>query len=405
MNERISVGVGAAKVGYRAVPRGVWMLGFVSMFMDISSEMIHALLPVFLVTTLGASAELVGLIEGVAEATTAITKIFSGTVSDWLGKRKALAVAGYGMGALSKPFFAIAGSPLVVFGARFVDRVGKGVRGAPRDALVADITPPAVRGAAYGVRQAIDTVGAFTGPLIAMGLLAFFTSNVRTVFWIAVIPGAIAVLLLMLGVEEPERRAGSGSKAPRLNAASLRALDVGFWTVVGIGIVFMFARFSEAFLVLRGQQVGLSLALIPAVLIVMNIVYALSATPAGSLSDRMDRRYVLAASLAVLIAADMVLALWGSIAGVMVGVALWGLHMGLSQGLLAALVADAAPEDLRGTAFGVFNLASGIALLGASVLAGLLWEVAGSASTFLAGAGFSALALVSVLWLVRGHSR
>lgn len=379
------------------------MLGFVSMFMDISSEMIHALLPVFLVTTLGASAALVGLIEGVAEATTSITKIFSGAISDWLGKRKALAVAGYALGALSKPIFAIAVSPFEVFAARFADRVGKGVRGAPRDALVADITPPEIRGAAYGVRQAVDTVGAFTGPLLAIGLLAFFTDDVRTVFWVAAIPGAISVFLLIASVEEPKKSAGPGAP-PKFTATSLRALNVGFWAVVGTGVVFTFARFSEAFLVLRGQQVGLPFAYIPAVLIVMNVVYALSSIPAGSLSDRIDRRYVLAVSLVVLIMADFVLAFWDDVAGVMVGVALWGLHMGLSQGLLAALVADAAPAHVRGTAFGVFNLASGIALLGASVLAGIVWEIFGSASTFLVGAGFSAVALLSVLWLVRRSS-
>lgn len=389
-----------ASAGYRAVPRSVWILGFVSLFMDISSEMIHGLLPVFLVTTLGASAALLGVIEGVAEATTAITKIFSGTLSDWLGKRKALVVTGYTMAALTKPIFALAASPLEVFGARFVDRIGKGVRDAPRDALIADITPPEIRGAAYGLRQAIDTVGAVVGPLIAIGLLEFLTDDVRNVFWLAILPGAIAVVLLVVGVKEPAVPGRDGALRPHLTMARLKALDLGFWTVIGIGVVITMARFSEAFLILRGQEAGIALALIPAVLIVMNVVYALTAMPAGSLSDRIDRRIILAAALIVLIAAEVVLAYSDGIAGVLVGIALWGLHMGLSQGLLSALVADVAPKDLRGTAFGVFSLATGVALIASSTLAGLLWETSGSASTFLTGAGFSIVALVSVLWLV-----
>jgi MFS family permease len=369
------------------------------MFMDVSSEMIHAILPAFLVTSLGASMALVGLIEGLSESATAVTKVFSGAISDWLGKRKLLAVIGYALGALSKPIFAVAATPFEVLGARLADRVGKGIRGAPRDALVADITPPEIRGAAYGLRQSLDTVGAFVGPVLAIVLLSWVTHDPRTVFWLAVIPGAIAVLLLIFGVED-SRKGSAESLAPAVRAlARWRTLTAGYWAVVAVGVVFTLARFSEAFLVLRGQGVGLPLALLPAVLIVMNVVYAVTALPAGSLSDRMDRRIVLAASLIALIFADLILAFWGSIAGVLTGVALWGLHMGLSQGLLAALIADTSPEALRGTAFGVFNLLSGAAMLVASLIAGFLWEAFGASTTFLAGAGFSTLTLMGLVAL------
>jgi len=383
------------------VPRTVWALGFVSLFMDVSSEMIHALLPVFLISTLGASAALVGLIEGIAEGTASITKMFSGALSDWLGKRKLLAVIGYGLGALTKPVFALAVTPLQVLVARFVDRVGKGIRGAPRDALVADVTTEGQRGAAYGVRQALDTVGAFTGPLLAIALLALFDGNVRAVFAVAILPGAIAVGLLLLGVEEPARAPATKTARLSITRADLGALAAPFWTVVGLGVVFTLARFSEAFLVLRAQEAGLTLTLVPVIMIVMNLVYAVVSTPAGSLSDVVDRRIVLAAGLAVLIAADLVLALGSSIASTLVGAGLWGLHMGLSQGLFAAMVADTAPEHLRGTAFGVYNLAVGMALFVASVVAGELWEHAGSAATFLFGATMAALTLAGLVALRR----
>ncbi len=383
------------------MPRTVWALGFVSLFMDVSSEMIHALLPVFLISTLGASAALVGLIEGIAEGTASITKMFSGALSDWLGKRKLLAVIGYGLGALTKPVFALAVTPLQVLVARFVDRVGKGIRGAPRDALVADVTTEGQRGAAYGVRQALDTVGAFTGPLLAIALLALFDGNVRAVFAVAILPGAIAVGLLLLGVEEPARAPATKTARLSITRADLGALAAPFWTVVGLGVVFTLARFSEAFLVLRAQEAGLTLTLVPVIMIVMNLVYAVVSTPAGSLSDVVDRRIVLAAGLAVLIAADLVLALGSSIASTLVGAGLWGLHMGLSQGLFAAMVADTAPEHLRGTAFGVYNLAVGMALFVASVVAGELWEHAGSAATFLFGATMAALTLAGLVALRR----
>jgi len=388
----------------KKIPRTVWALGFVSMFMDISSEMIHSLLPIFLVTTLGASPALLGVIEGIAEATASITKVFSGWLSDWLGKRKLLAVIGYGLGAISKPVFPLAVTPFEVLGARFVDRVGKGIRGAPRDALVADVTPLEIRGAAYGLRQALDTVGAFVGPLAAIGLMFVLAGDMRAVFWWAALPAGIAVLLLILGVEDPAHLANNKEKKPPITWADVRRIGPAYRSVVIVGVSVTMARFSEAFLVLRAQDVGLAIALVPLVMVVMNVVYSVVSTPAGQWSDRIDRRIVLAISLAALIAADLVLALFDSVLGALIGAALWGLHMGLSQGLFAALVADTAPVSMRGTAFGVFNLASGVAMLAASALAGFLWTLYGAQATFLSGAVFAALALVGLFAVIRRAS-
>jgi MFS family permease len=387
--------------GLGAVPRSVWALGLVSLFMDISSEMVHSLLPVFLVTTLGASVGLVGVIEGVAEATASITKIFSGWLSDRLGRRKLLAVIGYGLSALSKPVFPLAVTPLAVLGARFADRVGKGIRDAPRDALVADITPGEARGAAFGLRQGLDTVGAVFGPLLAMGLMVLLAGNIRLVFAWAVVPATIAVLLLVIGVQEP-KQAGSAEKRPApIRWSDVRGMGRPFWSVVAVGVVFTMARFSEAFLILRARDVGLPAALVPAVMVLMNVVYALVSTPAGSLSDRVDRRVLLAVGLGVLVLADAALAGLASVPGVLIGVALWGLHMGLTQGVMVALVADAAPQRLRGTAFGLFNLAGGVALLAASALAGLLWAEFGAAATFVTGGAFAGLAGLGLLLVIR----
>ena len=379
------------------IPSGVWVLGFVSLLMDISSEMVHSLLPLFMVTTLGASAFSVGLIEGLAESTALIVKVFSGTLSDYLGRRKGLALFGYTLGALTKPLFAIAPTLGIVLTARLLDRVGKGVRGAPRDALVADITPVAVRGAAFGLRQSLDTVGAFLGPLIATGLMLLWVNDFRAVFWVAVIPGLMAVVLLLFGVREPERHQ-AGLRSNPINKENLRRLGASYWWVVGIGAVFTLARFSEAFLVLRAQQGGIPVALVPLVMVAMNLIYAASAYPFGKLSDRMSHTRMLVLGLAVLIAADLVLASNDHWSVVLAGVALWGIHMGITQGLLATMVADTAPADLRGTAYGFFNLMSGIAMLLASGVAGLLWDQLGASFTFYAGAVFcvAALAVLAV---------
>ena len=380
-----------------SLPSGIWVLGFVSLLMDISSEMIHALLPLFMVGTLGMSVALVGLLEGLAEATALILKVFSGVISDWFGKRKPLAVLGYGLGAATKPLFALATGPGMIFTARLLDRVGKGIRGAPRDALVADIAPPEQRGAAFGLRQSLDTVGAFLGPLLAVGLMLLWANDFRAVFAVAIIPAVLCVLLLVLGVQEPERPAG----APRVNPISrtnLKRLPRAYWWVVGVGAVFTLARFSEAFLVLRAEQVGIALALVPLVMVAMNAVFSVTAYPFGKLSDRVPHRRLLLAGLAVLVLADVVLAASTHWTGLLLGVALWGVHMGMTQGLLAAMVADTAPADLRGTAYGFFNLMSGLAMLAASVVAGLLWQYWGPAWTFGAGAMFSAVAMAALLW-------
>ncbi|MFC0589395.1 MFS transporter [Novosphingobium aquiterrae] len=379
------------------IPRTVWALGIVSLFMDLSSEIIHALLPLFLTTTLGVSVAMVGLIDGIAEATASISKVFSGYVSDRFGRRKPLILLGYGLGALSKPLFALAGSAPVVLGARFADRIGKGLRGAPRDALVADVTPQAIRGRAFGLRQSLDTVGAFAGPLLAMVLMAAFADDMRQVFWIAVIPAILAVLCVIFGVEEPRNHEQQSPTRPPIAFADLKRLDRPFWIVVAIGVVFALARFSEAFLILRASGEGLPLTFAPAVLVIMNVVYALGAYPAGIASDKYPAHLLLAWGLASLILADLALALWPGLVGAFTGIAFWGLHMALTQGLMAKLVADRAPSELRGSAFGLFNLSSGVAMLAASVLAGLFWDVAGARSTFLAGAAFATIAAFALL--------
>lgn len=378
------------------LPTAIWALGLVSLLMDVSSEMIHALLPLFMVDALGMSVALVGLLEGLAEATALLLKVFSGVISDWFGRRKPLALLGYGLSAVTKPLFALATGPGLVFTARLLDRVGKGIRGAPRDALVADLAPPEQRGAAFGLRQALDTVGAFLGPLLATALMLLWADNFRAVFVVALVPALLCLLVLALGVQEPESP-HAARRANPIARASLRRLPAAYWWVVGVGGVFTLARFSEAFLVLRAQQVGVGLALVPLVMVAMNAVYAASAYPFGKLADRVAPRTLLAVGLAVLIAADGVLAVGTHWSGLLLGVALWGVHMGMTQGLLAAMVADVAPADLRGTAFGFFNLMSGLALLLASLTAGVLWERFGATTTFLAGAGFSTMAMIALL--------
>jgi MFS family permease len=390
-----------ARSSLQQLPHSVWVLGLVSLFMDLSSEMIHALLPLYLVSVLGATMVEVGVIEGIAEATAMIAKIFSGVLSDWLGRRKLLAAVGYGLAAFTKPVFPLAASLMWIVAARFVDRIGKGIRGAPRDALIADITPGALRGAAFGLRQALDTVGAFLGPLTAIALMWLSADRFRVVFWIAVIPAMVSFALIAFVVKEPGRPMPPGKPAATLKMADCASLPAVFWTVIAITTVLTLARFSEAFLVLKAQNIGVPIAFVPVVMVVMNVVYALTAYPAGAISDRIGRRGVLIAGTATLIAADLVLAYAGSIVAALLGVALWGLHMGLTQGLLSAMVADTAPVNLRGTAFGVFNLAGGIAVLLASAGAGALWDSYGPAATFAAGAVVTAIGLAGLLAVAR----
>lgn len=379
-----------------ALPAGIWALGFVSMLMDISSEMIHALLPVYMVAVLGTSTLTVGIIEGIAEATAAITKVFSGALSDWLGKRKLLAALGYGLAALTKPIFPLAASVEWLVAARFIDRIGKGIRGAPRDALVADIAPPDLRGASFGLRQSLDTVGAFLGPMIAIGLMWLTSDHFQAVFWVAVIPAFLSVGLILVAVKEPDRPTALRRVRMPLQRAELRLLGATYWQVVAVAAIFTLARFSEAFLVLRAQSIGLSMTAIPVVLVVMSLAYSLSAYPVGALSDRVNRTALLAIGLVLLLGADLALAFAGDLVWLGLGVVLWGLHMGFTQGLLATLIADSAPAELRGTAFGMFNLVTGMALLIASLVAGALWDFWGPQATFLAGAAFTMITLAGV---------
>ncbi|MFZ6772109.1 MFS transporter [Undibacterium sp. SXout7W] len=379
-----------------SLPKSIWVLGFVSMLMDISSEMIHSLLPMFMVGTLGISVFAVGLIDGIAESTTLLVKVFSGALSDRLGKRKALAVFGYGMSAFTKPLFAIAQGMGLLLTARLMDRIGKGIRGAPRDALIADITPAAIRGEAFGLRQSLDTIGAVIGPLLATGLMLLWANDFRQIFWLAVIPGLGAMLLLFFGVHEPATAPVKHAGNP-VSLHNLKRMGRTYWWIVAMGSIFTLARFSEAFLVLRAQQLAIPVALVPLVMVAMNLVYAASAYPFGKLSDRVSHQQLLAAGLLVLIASDLVLGFSTKWAGLLGGIALWGIHMGMTQGLLASMVAASAPPDLRGTAFGFFNLASGVGLLLASVIAGLLWQEFGASFTFYTGAVFAGLSLLALL--------
>ena len=384
----------------KKLPATIWALGAVSLLMDLSSELVHSLLPIFMTGVLGASMLAVGVVEGIAEATASIVKLFSGALSDRLGRRKPLVVLGYGLAALAKPLFPLAGSVALVAAARFMDRIGKGIRGAPRDALIADVTSAGQRGAAFGLRQALDTVGAILGPLAAIVLMFLLADDVRSVLWFAVIPAVLSVAVLLLWVREPP------SVTPAKDVVSFRSMsELGrkYWAIVALGAVLTLARFSEAFLILRGQELGLALALLPVALIVMNLAYTAIAYPAGVALDRGHGKALLVWGLLALIAANFFLTA-GSLAWFFVGTVLWGAHMGLTQGLLSALVAGAAPAQLRGTAFGVFHLVSGAMLLGASVLAGWLWGSLGSAATFYAGAAFTAVALAGLLVVSRRSS-
>ncbi len=396
---------GARDAGGRTIPRGVVVLGLVSLFTDLGSEMVHSLLPVFMVGTLGASALLVGLVDGLAEALALATKVFSGWISDAVGRRKPLVLLGYGLAAATKPLFPLAGSVAWVLGARLLDRLGKGIRGAPRDALVADITPPQLRGAAYGLRQSMDTLGAVLGPLAAVGLMLAFAGDVRTVLWFAVLPGVVAVALIVFLVREPEGGAASARPRPPLSREALARLGEDFWRIAAVGALLALARGSEAFLVLRASSLGVDDAWVPLVMVGMSLAYTVVAWPAGRWADQADRRLVLAAGLALLCGADLVLALADGRGALALGVVLWGAHMGLTQGVFSALVADAAPGPLRATAFGMFHLLSGVAILAAGMAAGLAMDRYGAPAPFWIGAALAALALPLVALLPARGSR
>ncbi|MDE3015438.1 MAG: MFS transporter [Pseudomonadota bacterium] len=386
------------------IPKSIWALGFVSLFMDCSSELIHSLLPVFMITTLSLSAVSLGIVEGVAEATALITRIFSGALSDWLGKRKLLALMGYGLAAASKPLFPLAHSMMTVLLARCIDRVGKGIRGAPRDALIGDLAPPDIRGACFGLRQSLDTIGAVIGPGLAILFMLLLADHIRAVLWIAAIPAFIAVMLLTAFVREPET-APKKHTGEKLRLRDISRAGGAYWELVAAAAALTLARFSEAFLILKAQVDGLPVAWVPVTLVVMNIVYTLASYPTGKWSDRIGREAVLLMGIAFLLAADMVLGLGHNLWWLALGVSLWGLHMGFTQGLLAAMVTDTAPAHIRGTAYGVYNLACGIAMLAASVIAGEMWEQLSPAATFFTGAFFSAAALAGVGWAGNKRNR
>jgi len=379
------------------LPRNVWILGFVSLLMDMSSEIYHALLPAFITMVLGLPATALGAIDGVAEATANFAKLFSGRLSDRSRTRKPWVTAGYGLAALSKPLFPLAASAPAVMVARFTDRIGKGIRGSPRDAMIADETPPEIRGRAFGLRQAMDTLGALLAPLVAIGLMALFASNIRTVFWVAVIPAGCSFLLAWVALREPEQHLAPFKKSPFF--AGFKQLDKETKRLLQVGFLFSLARFSEAFLILKGIDVGLSEAMSPITLAIFNLAYVALAYPAGVLSDRMSPRSILMAGISVLVAGDLVLAYAGTFAGVAFGTLLWGAHMALTQGIFARMIADSAPAELRATSFGAFWFVTGIAALLASLGAGWLWDRHGPESTFVTSAAVAAVALAMLTLL------
>lgn len=380
------------------LPKQIWALGFVSLLMDISSESIQGVLPIYLISSMGATATTLGLFEGVTEAMALVVKVFSGSLSDWMKKRKPLVIAGYFMGAISKPLFALANSVSMIFFIRLFDRIGKGVRGAPRDALMADIVPNNLRGQAFGLRQSLDTIGAFIGPILAMIVLSISNNDFSLLFWIAAIPGFLAVGVLFFGVHEKER---SESIRPmsRLQFSDLKNFKKDYWLVVLLGCIFQLSRFSEAFLILKGKELGLPIESSPLVFIVMNIVYALTAYPIGNLSDKIGRSFFLIMGFIILIVADVLLATTSSIYLTFIGIALWGLHMGFSQGVLSAMVADTCPPQYKGTAYAFYNLFSAVALMLASTIAGSLWDNFGSQMTFFTGAGLAMVSLLLYIFL------
>lgn len=374
-----------------AIPRTVWILGFVSLLMDLSSEIYHALLPAFVTVTLALPVVALGAIDGIAEATASFAKLVSGRLSDRRQRRKPWILAGYGLAAMSKPLFPLAAGAAELMGARFADRVGKGIRGGPRDAMIADETPAEIRGRAFGLRQSLDTIGALAAPLLAIGLMALLLGNIRAVFWLAAIPAVLSVSLAWLALREPERHVEQSN--PQAFFSGFRDIDRPTRRLLAVAFLFTLARFSEGFLILKGMDAGLSPTLSPLALVIFNLAFMALAYPAGSLSDRMNPKSILLAGMAMLVAADLVLAQDVGIGGLVIGVGLWGAHMALTQGIFARMIADSAPHHLRATSFGAFHFVSGIGTLVASVGAGFLWDRDGSQATFLAGAGVAAVAM------------
>jgi MFS family permease len=373
-----------------ALPRTVWVLGFVSLLTDLSSEIYHALLPAFITVTLALPAVALGAIDGIAEATASFAKLVSGRLSDRSMRRKPWILGGYGLAAAAKPLFAVATNAWMVMVARFSDRVGKGIRGAPRDAMIADETPPAIRGRAFGLRQGLDTVGALLAPIVAVALMFAFSDDIRTVFWVAMIPAVAAVILILVALREPEVH--SAPRQPQALLAGFRDINRQTRRVLAVAFLVMLARFSEGFLILRGIDIGLSPAVSPLVMVVFSLGFLALAYPAGALSDSTNPRSILVGGIAVLIAGNLILAQDWGVAGLITGVLLWGAHMALTQGILARMIADSAPPQLRATSFGAFYFVTGIATLLASVAAGLIWDREGAPATFIASAAVAAVA-------------
>ncbi len=373
------------------IPRTVWVLGFVSLLMDISSEMIHALLPLFMAGTLGASAIWIGLVEGIGEGTALIAKVFSGVVADRFGHKKRLVFAGYFLGVISKPVFALAGSMPVVLAARFFDRIGKGLRGAPRDAIVADVTDESIRGAAYGLRQSLDAAGAFVGPLLATLLLLLWTEDLRSIFWIALIPGAACLALILFGVED--------NVTPTVNTKRIAWKDLksvmtpAFVQLVILGTLFSLARFSNAFIVLRAAAIGIEHAWIPMAVVLMNITFSLSSYPFGKLADKLNPMKLLALGMVLLALANLLFAYAENYRILAAGIVLFGMHLGATQGIFSTIISEIAPSEVRATAFGIFNFFSGLALLASGLVAGSLWEYMGAQYCFGGGVVFALITL------------
>ena len=379
----------------RRLPRQVAILGVISLLTAMSSAMVYGLLPVFLVKVLGASTASVGVIEGIAEAMMSLARIFSGRASDWMGRRKPLVLLGYAVSAVNKVMFPLAGTVSIVFAARVIDRIGKGLRDAPRDAFMTDVTPAKVRGSGFGLRLAFYTTGFVIGPLAAMEVMQLSGDNFRLVFWLAVIPAVLAIIILIFGITE--HASTKFVPRPLLLRRSEFALFTGaFWWAIAVASLLSLARFSYAFLILKAYGIGVDAAYVPIVLVLMHLVYAAAAYPFGVLADHMDRRLQLGIGAAILIAADMVLATANVGWMAAIGAGLWGLQMAATQGLLSASVADAAPEELRGTAFGIYDMSVGLATFVASAAAGALWMVGGSPLAF----GFSGLIAAAAILLL-----
>ncbi len=375
------------------LPATVWILGIASLLNDVSTEIIHSVLPLYMVTALGASFIAVGLLEGTAEALASVLKVGAGGLSDLLGKRKALVVSGYALSTLVKGCYALAGDMTMVMIARLGDRVGKGIRVGPRDALVADSTSPEQRGAAYGLRQSLDTVGAVIGPGLSFVLLSLWHMDYKNIFAIAIVPGIIAVLLLLIGVREPEKRE-SKSDDKKLHKDLLKRLSPAYWSLVVVSFLFNLGNSSDAFILLKGKEAGLALGMVPLMLVVMNVFYAACAYPAGKLSDKLGRVAMLRVGLLFYALVYLGFAFCNTQWQVWTLMALYGVQLGLTQGTLLALVSDVTDADTRGTAFGMISLVTGLALLPASLIAGFLWQNVGSWATFGAGTVCSVVALI-----------